>query len=109
MYFEIRKCITFPSFKIYYKDTVIKTVWNRHNDKHIDKWNRIHTLKINPCICEQLIFNKDVSNGENIISSTDGLEETAYQQKDEIGLLFYSIYENQLLECIKYLNIGLKP
>ena len=57
--------IMLPNFKLYYKAKIIKqygVLAHTEKQRHIDQWNGIEDLEINPHLCVQLIYDKRHKN-----------------------------------------------
>ena len=98
--------INLPNFRLYYKATVIKTVWYWHKDRNIDQWNKIESPEINPHTMDTLSLTKEVRiyNGLKTISLTSGAGKTGQPLRMKLEH-FLTPYTKINSKWIKDLNI----
>ena len=88
--------INLPDFRLYYKATIIKTVWYWNKDRNIDQWNKIKSPEINPHTYGHLIFDK---GGKNIqwIKDPNVRPETKKLLEENIGKTLSDINHSRIL------------
>lgn len=87
--------------------TKLKTVWYWHKGKYINQWDRIKSLQINPCIYNQIIFDKGAKTTQwRIVFSTNGAGKSGYPHAKEWSWTLIQHYIQKLnSQYIEGLNV----